>query len=225
MKISKRLRVISDFIPDNSFLLDIGCDHALLDIYVTNNKKNVRAIAADINDKPLEKAKENKKIYKANKIKIVKADGLKAYTKGVDIVVISGLGSATIVNILNNDKNYLENIKKLVISSNNDYYYLRKNICSLGFYIKDETIVLDRKKFYPVILFEKGNKKYTKYEYKYGPILLNKLSDEYQKYLKQEKEKLIKIYNNLGLKYIIKKKNIKKEIKYITKKLENYKYY
>ena len=64
MKISKRLRVISEFIPDNSFFLDIGCDHALLDIYTIQNKKNTKAIASDINEGPLKSAKENIKKYK-----------------------------------------------------------------------------------------------------------------------------------------------------------------
>ena len=50
MKISKRLRVIGDLVKDNSFILDIGCDHALLDIYVVKNKKNIKAIASDINE-------------------------------------------------------------------------------------------------------------------------------------------------------------------------------
>ena len=52
MKVSKRLRVIAGLIPDNSFILDIGCDHALLDIYIATTK-NVKAIASDINKKPL----------------------------------------------------------------------------------------------------------------------------------------------------------------------------
>ena len=63
MTISKRLRAISDFISDNSFILDIGCDHALLDIYCALNKKNVKAIASDINEGPLAMAKENVQKY------------------------------------------------------------------------------------------------------------------------------------------------------------------
>ena len=43
MKISKRLRVIGDLVKDNSFILDIGCDHALLDIYVVKNKKKYQS--------------------------------------------------------------------------------------------------------------------------------------------------------------------------------------
>lgn len=219
MNISKRLRVISDFISDNSFILDIGCDHALLDIYVTKNKKNVKAIASDIKEEPLNKAKENITKYNANKVKTVLANGLEAYKEGIDTIVISGLGSTTIVEILKNDKGVLKDINKLIISSNNDYYYLRESICNMNFYIKDEKMVLDRDKFYPVILFEKGNKKYTKKEYKYGPVLLKNKDKDFVKYLKNEKEKYIKINNNLSLKYISKKIRLKKEINYIKKEL------
>ncbi len=48
MKISNRLRVISDFVPNNSFILDIGGDHALLDVYFAVHKENVKCIASDI---------------------------------------------------------------------------------------------------------------------------------------------------------------------------------
>ena len=70
MKISERLRVIGDLIPDNSFVLDIGCDHALLDIYIVKKNKNIKTIASDINKGPLEIAKENVKKYNLeNKIR------------------------------------------------------------------------------------------------------------------------------------------------------------
>ena len=40
MKLSKRLQVVASFIPDNSSLLDVGCDHALLDIFLMQTKNN-----------------------------------------------------------------------------------------------------------------------------------------------------------------------------------------
>ena len=215
MKLSKRLRVISDFIPDNSFILDIGCDHALLDIYCVMNKKNVRAIASDINAGPLQKAKENIKKYDVD-VETFLGDGLGAYEEGIDIVVMSGLGSITIVDILENGHNVLSKINKLIISSNNDYYYLRKSICSLGFYISDEKMVYDRGKFYPIIVFEKGMKKYNKKELLYGPIFLKTREDEFLRYLNQRKEKLEGILKSLTFKHFLKKNKIKREIKYIN---------
>ena len=40
MKINARLKKIGDLVEANSFCLDVGCDHAFLDIYlVKQNKK------------------------------------------------------------------------------------------------------------------------------------------------------------------------------------------
>ena len=39
MNISNRLKTIADMIDSNYHVIDVGCDHALLDIYLTLNKK------------------------------------------------------------------------------------------------------------------------------------------------------------------------------------------
>ena len=38
MKINSRLKKIGDLVEANSFCLDVGCDHALLDIYLVKKK-------------------------------------------------------------------------------------------------------------------------------------------------------------------------------------------
>ena len=82
MNISKRLKVIGDLVPDNSFILDIGCDHALLSIYAVTKNKSVKAIASDINEGPLKTAKSNIKKYDVeDKIKLKQEDGLNAFEK------------------------------------------------------------------------------------------------------------------------------------------------
>ena len=43
---------------NNSRVVDVGCDHGLLSIYIYLNKKNVSVIASDINEKPLKEAKK-----------------------------------------------------------------------------------------------------------------------------------------------------------------------
>ena len=217
MNISKRLRVISEFIPDNSFVLDIGCDHALLDIYTCLQKDGVKCVASDVKEGPLQMAKKNVAKYNvSDRVSVVLADGLASYKKGVNIVVISGLGSSTIVDILKKGTDALNDIETLIISSNNDYYYLRNSICNLGFYICDESIVLDKGKYYPIVVFKKGFKKYNKYELKYGPVLLNKKSSVFLDYLKYEKEKLCVIYKSLGIKHFLRKTSVKKDLRFIN---------
>ena len=142
---------------------------------------------------------------------------MNTYEKGIDTIVLSGLGTTTIIDILNKRKEVLKNIKNLVISSNNDYYKLRKDITKLGFKIKEEKIVLDKNKYYPVILFVPGKEKYNYYELKYGPVLLEKRERVYLDYLNIRKNKLIEIYNSLPNKYLTKKLKLKQEIKFIKK--------
>ena len=38
IKLSKRLSVIASFVPEHAVIADIGCDHALLDIYLSKKK-------------------------------------------------------------------------------------------------------------------------------------------------------------------------------------------
>ena len=59
MKINARLKKIGDLVEANSFCLDVGCDHALLDIYLIHRDKNIKTIASDIAAGPLDQAKKN----------------------------------------------------------------------------------------------------------------------------------------------------------------------
>lgn len=220
MKINERLKRVASYVDDNSYIIDVGCDHALLDIYLLKNKKNIKAIASDINDGPLQYAYNNiKKENLLDKIKITKRNGIDNLEKEVDTIIISGMGSTNIINIIFKDINNLDNIKKIIISSNNDWYLLRKTFINKGYYIKDEDIVLEKDKFYFIIIFEKGNTKYKDYELKYGSILLkdNKI---YKEYINKEIKKLYNIKNNLSNKYITKKIKLNKEIRYLKKLLK-----
>lgn len=42
-KLSKRLEVVASFVNDNSKVIDIGCDHGLLSIYLVNKYKNIKS--------------------------------------------------------------------------------------------------------------------------------------------------------------------------------------
>ena len=77
MKISKRLKEIADLVDNGSNIIDVGCDHALLDIYLANNKDNIKVIASDNKKGPLEQARKNISSFNLeNKIKFKYGDGL-----------------------------------------------------------------------------------------------------------------------------------------------------
>ena len=101
MNIDNRLKRITDFIPSDSYILDVGCDHAFLDIYLALNRKNVKLIASDINENPLKKAQE-----KDSKKEIIKTKEhvlLKFLIVGILMVIVS-IFLTLIVNLIA-DKN------------------------------------------------------------------------------------------------------------------------
>ena len=218
MRINERLKRDASYVDDNSYIIDVGCDHALLDIYLVKTKKNVKTIASDISDGPLEYAYKNiEKENLLNKIKITKRNGIDNLEKEVDTIVISGMGTSNVLDIIFRNKENLKNIKKIIISSNNDWYSLRKIFTENNYYIKEEDIILENDKFYPIVIFEKGTKKYKKYELKYGPILLKSNNEVFKKYIEKEISKLNNIKNSLTNKYLIKKIKLKKEIRFLKR--------
>lgn len=211
MKLSKRLISISNFIDDNSKVIDVGCDHALLDIYLFKNKKNISLIASDVRSGPLKQAKRNIDKYNCD-IKVKLGYGISTIESDIDTVVIAGMGGDTIVDILNNDSNLLVNVEKMVLSPQSEWMKVRKVISSLGFYISNEVLVEDGTKFYLIIEAKKGHKDYNDLELEYGPVLSKNKSLEflsyYKKVLAEEEKVLEKIPNEKIKEY----KNKEKEI-------------
>lgn len=213
MNISVRLKTLASLVKDNSSIVDVGCDHGLLDIYLTKYK-NVRCIASDNKASCLNNAISNIKKYNLeDKIETKLTDGLlNLEIKESDNIVISGMGTHTILDILKTNR--LSDT--LIISSNNDIKMLRTNVINLGYYIDCEIFIIDKNKPYVIIKFKKGTKKYSKSDLKYGPYLKNNI-----KYI----DYLIKKYN-LIIKNIGKNKLLLKfKYKFLILKLKAMLYY
>lgn len=219
LRISKRLKTIASFIDkDDKTIYDVGCDHALLDIYLANKYKSISFYAMDISPKCIEKANENIKKYDfKDRIKTIVNDGLKS----IDIsngstLIISGMGAHTIINILNDCD--IKKLKKIIVQSNNDLELLRRRIVNMGFLIKKEVTVFD-KKHYVIMLFVPGEKDYSATEYAYGPELLKNINANrtyfqflYDKYNQIYKNiPFLKVYGKLKLFFV--KNKIKKLLK------------
>ena len=196
IKLSKRLEVVASYINDNVKLVDIGCDHGLLDIYLAKNRKNITIIASDINENALNNAISNIKKYKLeNIINYRISNGLDNILKEeIDTIVISGMGAHTIVGILYKNMKKLEYVKDIIIQSNNNIDFLRYKVTKLGYYIKDEKLVKDADIIYTVICFTKGRKYYSKKKLYFGPVLLNNKDDLFKEKYTNELEKLKILY-------------------------------
>lgn len=210
MKINKRLKAIADLIDYDTNVIDVGCDHALLDIYLTINGRN-KCIASDINKNALENAIKNIKKYNLNnKIETIISNGLENIKiPNNNTIIISGMGTNTIIKILENTD--IKKIDNLIIQSNNQLYLLRKKLVKLGFYIVKEIVIKEKNIYYDIIKLKKGYKKYNYFEYLYGINLKDK---EYIKYLIFKNKK---ISNSLPYNKFIKKIDLKIRNMYLEK--------
>ncbi len=220
--LSNRLKEIASFIPDNIKMVDIGCDHALLDIYLYKNRKNIKIIASDINENALEQAKKNIKKYKLDKfIETRLSNGLDNINSNeIDTIVISGMGSHTIVGILRMNQKKLINVDNIIIQSNNHIDFLRERILELNYYIDSEKLVKDNNIIYTIISFKKGKEKYNKKEIYFGPYLLKENSNLFKEKNKQDLEKLEYLYKIIPKSHILHRIKIKNKIN-MYKKLNN----
>ena len=211
MKINNRLKLVGDYVDKGSIPLDIGCDHAKLSIYLLKEKNFPFVYASDNKIGPINQARENVNYYNlADKIELIKADGLNSLNDKIDTITITGMGGLTINKMVLENKNKLTNIKTIILSPNNFIKEVRETINKLGYYLKDEKLVEESDKLYHILVFSKGNKTYSDKELYLGPILMAKNKEIIKKYYRNElsninnlllnnkisiekKEKLIKI--------------------------------
>ena len=213
ISLSKRLEKISSFIEEADNVLDVGCDHALLDIYLSK-KYNKIYYASDLRESALDMARANIKKYNADKVILKCANGLEKIDEcNVNTVVISGMGYMSIINILKHIKK-TKKVEKLVIQSNTNAEKVRKFLLKNGFYIDKEELLLDKNIYYIIGIYKRGSKKYSKIDKEIGIF-----SDKYtSKYLELEIKKNSILLKVVPKKYIFKRLEIKRRIKYLKSK-------
>lgn len=220
MKINDRLKTIGDLVSANSFCLDVGCDHAFLDIYLVKKNIGIKAIAADVLEGPLEQAKQNiKREGLDEEIETRLGDGLDTYSSEVDTVIISGMGGRNMIGIFKKNMHVLKEIETIILSPNNYQVDVKKFLCKNGFIIDDEIMVKDKKFIYQIIKFVKGKRKYSKKEYFFGPVFLKKKDKLFKEYYARELKSREILIEVLPSNYRLKKFLTKREIKMIKEEL------
>ena len=177
MKLSKRLEAIANLV-DTKRVIDVGCDHGYLDIYLTLYK-DCNCIATDISSKAINSCISNiNKYHLTNRIETIVTDGINGININKnDTIILSGMGTSTIIDILNNKE--LPNT--IIISSNNNLEHLRRFMVSIGYIINNEIYVYEKGIHYIIIKFIKGNIIYNDYEYILGPIVIK--NKNFKKYI------------------------------------------
>lgn len=181
---------IVSFVSEGESVIDIGCDHGLLDVYLTVNK-NCSCSACDVSKDIINRAYNNFLKYDVlSRINLFVGNGFNDLGISNQTIILAGMGTSTILKILSVNKS-----NKIICQTNTDLYDLRRGVCSMGYYINREDIVFDNNRYYVTIEFLKGDSNYSYDEYLLGPILLKNNDDLFKRYIKKMYDKNIKGYN------------------------------
>lgn len=119
-------------------MVDVGCDHGQLTAHLLERSEKLCAIASDVSAPSLEKAK---KLFAAKefgeRVRTVVADGLGGIDRGVDVIVMAGMGAETILKIIREGREKIGGAR-LILQANVDLPVLRKQLAALGFAIEKE---------------------------------------------------------------------------------------
>ncbi|MGM9551010.1 MAG: tRNA (adenine(22)-N(1))-methyltransferase [Clostridia bacterium] len=187
-KITPRLKMVADLVPQCSIVADVGTDHGYLPIYLVNKGICERAVAADVNPGPLNSAMKNIALTRVkDKITTTLSDGLENIEEA-DTVTIAGMGGELICQILSKRK---MNMTSFVLQPQRSYDYLREYLAKEGFVIEKEAIAKEKDKMYCAFYAHFTGVPYTitKKEAMLGKYELlkdNLLYEEYVQYRKRQ---------------------------------------
>ena len=207
MQLSKRLQAVADLVTPGHRVADVGCDHAYTSIYLVENKISPYVIAMDINQGPIDRAKENIKKYGYEKeIATRKSDGLEKLKVGeVDTVLIAGMGGGLTVQILTQHRERMAGLKELVLSPQSEIYLVRKLMQEIGFTITNENMIKEEGKYYVMMKAEASTSVIDNQPYQllnkehahFGRLLLESKHPILREFLEKELERCSKILESL----------------------------
>ena len=201
LKLSKRLETIYEMVSFNNVVADIGSDHALLPIALVLNGKVTRAYASEVNEGPYDMSVKNIEKYNlSNYIIPVLSDGISELEADVTCITICGMGGNLISDILDSNKEKLAHVNEIIIQPNNNEETARIWLVNNGYDIEDEKIVYEDDVYYEIIKAVKREqeRRYSKEELYFGPILLANKSEEFINKWSKYKEYLAKVLNQIN---------------------------
>lgn len=136
-----RLSSAAKFVRQGAVFADVGTDHAHLPIFLLKAGVISRAVCSDINQGPLDKARENARgAGLLSKIEFYLTDGAEALSGcGVSDVGICGMGGELIARIVEDAKWLHSSAIRLILQPMTRVAHLRRALASFGFRINAES--------------------------------------------------------------------------------------
>lgn len=157
-ELSPRLRMVGELVPAGARLADVGTDHAYLPAALILEGKIPWAIAADLRQGPLDRARTTVREYGlTGKVAFRLCDGLSGIRPGeVDAVAVAGMGGETIAAILAAAPWTREEGLPLILQPMSSFPDLRGWLQRSGFSIEEERLAREGDTLYTALLVRAG---------------------------------------------------------------------
>ena len=200
MELSKRLSAVAGEVTRGNVLADVGTDHGYIPIYLLEKGIVPRAIAMDVNQGPLDRAKEHMEEHGLEAVMETRlSNGLERLeAKEADSIVIAGMGGALMADILDRGQHVIGAGKELILQPQSEIFKVRHFLHEHGYRIDKEIILQEEGKYYFILKALPGEEHFPEeYLYEYGEYLLKNKDALMLEYLKKEIDKYQAIWENL----------------------------
>lgn len=188
-ELSKRLSAVAEMVTAGMRLADVGTDHGYVPIYLVSRGLIPSAIAMDIKEGPLERARAHISAEGLEDRIITRlSDGLKSLKNNeVDAMIAAGMGGGLVIRILSEGCGDAKGIVEYILQPQSEIKKVRQYLCGSGYRIVQENIVLEDGKYYPMMKAVRGRSEpYSEAELEYGKLLLMDRHPVLKKFLERE---------------------------------------
>ncbi len=203
MELSARLTAVAKMVTKGNRVCDVGCDHGYISIYLVKNNISPYVYAMDVNEGPLERAREHIRDYQlSDKIETILSDGIGGLLdREADTLLCAGMGGKLTIKIISDGIERVRQMKELILQPQSEIHLVREFVRRQGFFIDREDMIFEDGKYYPimhiVIHSEKCNEENAVFD-SFGPCLLQERNPVLKRYLEYQKVSFNEILDKLN---------------------------
>lgn len=198
------MKAVADMVTPGNILADVGTDHGYVPIALVKEQVVPSAIAMDLREGPLKRAKEHIiQFGLEKKIQTRLSDGVLALQPNeAQSILIAGMGGELVIHILTQGESVCHAAEELILQPQSDLGKVRKFLRDNKYRIVAENMVFEDGKYYPMMKVVSGVADRVSEDVQeiydlYGPLLLQNKNPVLISFLERQYQQLWKIYEEL----------------------------